>query len=345
MRKYAHLLIILLLSIVTIFALLRLGNIDISLETLARVKGLWLFLGFVAFYVSVVARGLRWQHILHAMGWRVGSIYAQTLLTAGLFISSVLPARAGDVGRVAMLKQDYKIPVSQGAASIAAERALDVFSVLILAAIGAIWALRGRIPPEALQLIIGVTILFVLGLVGLLAVPSLEAWLRRLGQIMPAKIRPLYQKALDFGFSLIHSLRDLGRKPFALMLIVAESFITWLLDAVIVHFVLLSLNITVPFSVSLASSMLGVLATIVPLMPGALGQYEAGMIGLLTLAGVPPAESTLAALLVRFISLWSFIPISGFITYIFGFSRALSLKGVNPDEKPSVAPSPTPLES
>jgi uncharacterized protein (TIRG00374 family) len=162
---------------------------------------------------------------------------------------------------------------------------------------------------------------------------------------MPAKIRPLYQKALDFGFSLIYSLRNLGKKPFALMLIVAESFITWLLDAVIVHFVLLSLNITVPFSVSLASSMLGVLATIVPLMPGALGQYEAGMIGLLTLAGVPPAESTLAALLVRFISLWSFIPISGLITYIFGFSRALSLKGVNPDEKPSVAPSPSPLES
>ena len=127
MKKYAHLLIILLLSIATIFGLLRLGNIDISLETLARVKGLWLFLGFVAFYASVVARGLRWQRILHIMGWRVGSIYAQTLLTAGLFISSVLPARAGDVGRVAMLKQDYKIPVSQGAASIAAEYGRNPF--------------------------------------------------------------------------------------------------------------------------------------------------------------------------------------------------------------------------
>jgi uncharacterized protein (TIRG00374 family) len=344
MRKYAHLLIILLLSIVTIFGLLRLGNIDISLETLARVKSLWLFLGFMAFYASVVARGGRWQHILQTMGWRVGAIYAQTLLIAGLFISSVLPARAGDVGRVAMLRQDYKIPVSQGVASIAAERALDVFSVLILAAIGVIWALRGRIPAEALQLIIGVTILFVLGLAVLLAVPSLEAWLRRpdpLWLIMPPKIRPFYQKALDFGFSLIHSLRDLGKKPFALVLIVGESFVIWLLDAVIVHFVLLSVNISVPFSVSLASSMLGVLATIVPLMPGALGQYEAGMIGLLALAGVPPAESTLAALLVRFISLWSFIPISGLITYIFGFSRALSLKGLDSEEKPSTTPSPT----
>ncbi|MFN8453298.1 MAG: hypothetical protein U0401_01275 [Anaerolineae bacterium] len=37
MKKYAHLLIISVLSLVTIFGLLRLGNIDISSETLRRV--------------------------------------------------------------------------------------------------------------------------------------------------------------------------------------------------------------------------------------------------------------------------------------------------------------------
>jgi uncharacterized membrane protein YbhN (UPF0104 family) len=334
MRKYAHLLIIFVLSIVTIVGLLQLGKIDLSLETLARVNGLWLFWGFVVFYSSIVARGLRWQHILHVMGWRVDSIYAQTLLTAGLFISSVLPARAGDVGRVAMLKQDYKVPVSQGVASIAVERALDVFSVLILTAIGVIWALPGHVPSEALHLIIGVTLFFGLGLVSLLAVPSLEGWLRQprpFWPIIPAKIRPIYQKAVEFGFLLIHAVRALGQKPIALILIIGESFIIWLLDAMIVHFVLLSVGVNVLFSVSLASSMLGVLATIVPLMPGALGQYEAGMMGLLALVGVPPADTTLAALLVRFISLWSFIPVSGLITYIFGFSRALSLKGTPPE--------------
>jgi uncharacterized protein (TIRG00374 family) len=240
-----------------------------------------------------------------------------------------------------MLKQDYKVPFSQGVASIAVERAMDIFAVLILTAIGSIWALRGHLPPEALQLMVGVTILFGLGLVSLLAIPSLEGWLRQprlLWSIMPAKIRPFYQKAVEFGFSLIHGVRDQGKQPFALILIIFESFIIWLLDAVIVHFVLLSLNIKVPFSISLASSMLGVLATIVPLMPGALGQYEAGMISLLVLVGISPADSTLAALLVRFISLWSFIPISGLITYIFGFSWALSLNG-----KPLEAAEPRPI--
>lgn len=328
MKKYAHLFIILVLSLITIFGLLRLGNIEFNLETLRRVNGFWLFLGFATFYASIVARGLRWQHILRTMGWQVGFVYSQTLLTAGLFISSILPARAGDIGRVAMLKRDYHIPVSQGIASLAAERALDIFSVLILAIIGAIWTLQDRMPLEASQLMMGTAVLFTVGLVSLLAAPSLESWLRRPGWVWRAvspPLRPIYEKVVAFGFSLVYGVRGLGEKPAALAAIVLESFGIWLCDALIIYCVLFSLGISAPFKVSLVSAMIGVLATIVPLMPGALGQFEAGVIGLLVLLGLPTAESTLTALLIRFISLWSFIPVSGFITYVFGFSRALSL--------------------
>jgi hypothetical protein len=236
-----------------------------------------------------------------------------------------------------MLKQDYKIPVAQGVASIAAERALDVFSVLVLAIVGAGWALQERVPWEWLQLIVGTGVLFILGLVGLLVTPSLEGWLRQPGWVwrtIPPAIRPFYHRVVDFGFALIHAVRNLGQKPVALVLILVESLITWVLDAVIVHVVLLGLGVKVASEVSLVGSMVGVLATIAPIMPGALGQYEAGLIALLTLLGVPTAEASLAALMVRFISLWSFIPVSGLITYVFGFSRALSLntKSLNPSE-------------
>lgn len=328
MKKYTHLFIILALSLVMIFGLLRLGKIEINWETLSQVDGGWLFLGFVTFYISIVARGLRWQHILKLMGWRVGFVYSQTLLTAGLFISAVLPARAGDIGRVAMLKRDYHLPLAQGLASLAAERALDVFSVLVLALIGAILALQDHIPPHASHLIIGTAILFFIGLVALFGLPSLEGWLCRPGwawRMMPPPLRPFYEKIVTFGFSMIQGVRGLGKKPLALLAIVLESFGLWVCDAVIVYCVLRSLGVAASFSVSLVSSMIGVLATIVPLLPGALGQFEAGIIGLLVLLGVPTAVSTLTALLVRFISLWSFIPVGGLITYIFGFSRALSL--------------------
>lgn len=340
MKKYAHVLIISTLSVVTILALLRLGHIDISFDTLARVNGSWFFLAFVTFYLSIIARGLRWQHILKTMGRPVPTLYAQTLLTTGLFISSILPARAGDLGRIAMLKQDHKIPVSQGLASLAAERALDVFAVLILAITGAIWSLHGHVPLEVMELMISSGILFVFGLLGLLAVPSIEGWLRQPGwawRVMPAAVQPFYRKVIDFGFALIHGVRDLGQKPLALAAIVAESFGIWLFDAVIVHMVLFSLGHKVSFGVSLFSAMVGVLATIVPLMPGALGQFEAAVISLLTLLGISTADSSLTALLVRFISLWSFIPVSGLITYLFGFSRALSFNNKQLDAAETVS--------
>jgi uncharacterized protein (TIRG00374 family) len=173
MKKYKRLFLILALSLLMIWVLIKLGNVDLSLATLRRVHWGWYSLVALSYYASIVARGWRWQRILGAMGWPVDFVYATTLLTAGLFLSAVLPARAGDVGRVAMLRQDHQIPVAQGIASIAGERALDVFAILTLALLGAWLALSGRMPPEVIQLIVGVGSLLVIGLIGLLVAPGI----------------------------------------------------------------------------------------------------------------------------------------------------------------------------
>ena len=154
-------------------------------------------------------------------------MYANALLTAGLFLSAVLPARAGDVGRVAMLKRDHNIPISKAIASIAGERALDVFAILTMA-IGAGWvALNGHLPPEALNLMVSVGGLFLLGLVGLLLVPGIEQWLREwlfLKKLLSEKLWDIYQKILNFGFSLVNGVRQLGRSPLAFAEVVGQSF-------------------------------------------------------------------------------------------------------------------------
>ena len=255
-------------------------------------------------------------------------MYASTLLTAGLFLSAILPARAGDVARVVMLKQDYKIPVSQGIASLTSERALDVFAILVLAVIGAWLALSGYMPPEVLQLMVVMAVVFAVGIVGLLVIPGIESWLRELSlfeKTLPDKVWSIYQKVLDFGFSLISGVRILFKKPVALAVVVGQSFFVWLWDALMVYFVLLSLGIVKPFSVSLFTAMISDLVTAVPITPGSLGQFDATMIGLLTLFGLTIAEASMSALLLRVVQLWTFILISGIVTYIFGFSRALDL--------------------
>jgi uncharacterized protein (TIRG00374 family) len=322
-----------------ILALLQLGDLDLSRQTLSRVSPVWYSLAIISFYASIVARGWRWQKILTTMGYRIGFVYTTALLTAGLFLNAILPARAGEIGRVAMLRQDHAIPVSKGLASIASERALDVFAILVMAIVSGWLALAGRLPPEVLNLLTGVTLLLVLALIGLLVVPGLEHRLRDwslLRKILPNKLWLIYQRVLNFGFSLIDGVRLLGRRPVALLIVLAQSFFIWVWDGIVLYFILLSLGIVEPFNLSLFTAMVSALVTAVPLTPGALGQYDATLISLLALFGISVANASLVVLLLRLVQLWTFIPISGIITYIFGFSRVLNL-GPGRTETPVVA--------
>ncbi|RMF02628.1 MAG: TIGR00374 family protein, partial [Chloroflexi bacterium] len=193
---------------------------------------------------------------------------------------------------------------------------------------GAWLALPGKIPPEVLQFLATMGILLVLGVAGLLLIPGAETWLRNFGplkKLLPPKLWAIYQKILDFGFSLIEGVRVLAKNPLTLAVIMAQSFFVWIWDALMVYFILLSLGILEPFSVSLFGSMVGALATAVPLTPGALGQFDAVLIGLLALFGISTADAGLTVLLLRLVQLWTFIPVAGLVTYLFGFSRALNL--------------------
>lgn len=326
LKKYSHVIILGVLSLVTVLALFRLGDIDLSAATLSQVHWGWFAAAVLAYYSGVVVRGWRWRRILGIIGYPIGIIYAQALLIAGMFVSAVVPARAGDVGRVAMLKRDYDIPVSQGVASLAAERALDVFAILILTALGVIWAVQGRVPPEVSTLILISTGLFGVGLVGLVAVPSFEPLLRRLGSWLPERLHSFYEKVLDFGFSLINGVRALASRPMVLSLAIVESLYIWLCDALVIYFALFSVAEFLPLSASLFTGMVSALVAAVPLTPGALGQYDSVVIGLLALFGVGIQSSTMVILITRLINLWTFIPISGVLTYAFGFARLLEVK-------------------
>lgn len=336
MKKYRRLFFLLILSAVIIWGLLRLGNIDLSAETLSQVDWRWLGVGMVIFYSGILVRGLRWQRILKAMGWPLGYLYTQSLLVAGFFLSLILPARLGDVGRVVMLKRDHQLPFAQGIASLAAERALDVFAILVLVITGAVWALQGRVPPEIVQLIIGAAILLGLGLLGLMAIPNLERRLRQPGQLqsrIPAKIWSFYQKGLDFGFNLIHGVRALGRHPLILAIAILESLYIWLCDALIIYFGLLSTGAAASFSASLFTGMVADLATAVPLTPAGLGQFDLLLTWLLTQFDVTTAQASLTVLLVRFVNLWLFLPLGAIITFVFGFSSMLNLTGTETGEE------------
>jgi uncharacterized protein (TIRG00374 family) len=202
---------------------------------------------------------------------------------------------------------------------------------------------------------IGVSLMFLAGLVGLLVFPGIENRLRekaRASRFISPPLRSRYERwrlarVVNFGFTLVHGVRALGQSPLNLALAVTESFYIWLCDALVIHFVLIGVGAALPLSASLVSGMVSGLAAGVPLTPGALGQFDAVLLSMLALFAVGRTQISLTLLLVRLVNLWTFIPISGLVTYAFGFTRAFNLNSQSfvPDEGPGSNSVPTLIES
>jgi hypothetical protein len=317
MKRLTRPLILIVLGFLTILLLLRLGDIDISMATLRQINPAYMLVAIVIHYSGFVMRGWRWQKLLAGLGHRLGYPYTTALLMSGWFVSALVPARLGDVARAYMLRRDHNVAMSQGLASIATERALDILAILTLALVAATWALAGRTPPWIWQTIAGGSIFFGLAAVVLLVTPQLETWFLNL---LPWT---LYQKLARFGFDMLVSIRRLGQNPTLLLTVAGQSLYIWLCDVFLMYFVFLSIGATAPLSVSAFTSMTVDLAAAVPIIPGALGQVEGTALGVLSIFDIGTQQSSLMILLNRFVSFWSFILVSGAITYFFGFSQAL----------------------
>jgi len=313
-----RIIVIIALGLLTVLLLIRLGDIDVGPDILGRIRPGYLLAAIAVHYSGFAVRGDRWRRLLAAMGYRVGFVYALTLLLAGWFISALVPARAGDLVRAGVLNRDREVPFATGLGSIAAERAFDALALVLLTVFVGAWALADRTPGWIWQTALVTAGLFIVAIVGLIAVPHAQGWLIALFRW------PLYRKVINFGFDLLDSVRDLGQHPFTLLVVAVQSLYVWLCDVFLAYLLLHGLAIPLPLPVAAFTALAADLAVTVPITPGAVGQFEAAFVGLLALFAVPASEAGLAVLLNRFISFWTFILFSGLVTYLAGFGRIVT---------------------
>ncbi|OQY46947.1 MAG: hypothetical protein B6242_06305 [Anaerolineaceae bacterium 4572_78] len=284
--KLTRLLIIGFFGLLTVLLLIRLSEIDISWQTLQQINIVYLGIAIVFHYSGFIIRGIRWQKILQGLGYKLNYSYTTALLMTGWFVSALVPARMGDIVRAYMLKRDHKISLAYSLGSIATERALDISAILLLAMYSAMWALANQTPAWVWQSIVAGVIFIIIAIIFILTTPKIEQKLRLLTTWL------LYQKMLTFFFELLASIRQLGQNPILLTYLFLQSIYIWLCDVALMYF-------------------------------GAVGQFEATALGIFALFQVNHQQSSLVILLNRFISFWSFIIVSGFIAYWFGFSQVL----------------------
>ena len=315
--------ILLALGLLTVALLLAVGGGREAVAALGSADWRLVALAALIHYSGFAVRGHRWQLLLRAAGHRLPYRYVTGLLLSGWFISALVPARAGDAARVGLLraplnKTHASVPVASAASTIVLERALDMLAILALAAAFGVGVLRGRLPSWVLvTYAVALTLLVALG-VAVLAAPKLIDALRKISQRKP------WQRALDFGAQVVDSLRSLPRRPSAAALVVAESLYIWLCDALLLWLVVASLGTWLGVANAAFVALTVDVIAAVPVTPGGIGQIEAAYGALLALL---PAQATFsiaaAVLIARAVSYWSFLLISGAVTYVAGFRQAL----------------------
>jgi uncharacterized membrane protein YbhN (UPF0104 family) len=255
-------------------------------------SGLGLLTAAVGLYaIATLLRGWRWHTILRRsqIGHRASDAYALTAV--GYMGNTVLPARGGELLRVALLAPRSTGSHGQILGSIVAERVVDAAALATLFAaitwIGVAGAPVGR-APATLGII--AVLLAVAGAFGYLR-------LRRQGRMERFGLR---MRPFTRATRLL-----LGLSGIALL---AMTVGVWLIEGVILFLVGQSLGVEISLPEAAFLIVLASFFSLVPAAPGYVGTFDAAILFGLAALDVQGGSGVAFALLVRFVL---FVPITG----------------------------------
>ena len=266
----------------------------------------WIVASVLISLSTFAFRALRWVWILEPVG-RVPWWPSYRATSIGFAANTVLPARAGEVLRPAILARERSLPFAALLASIVFERILDALSQLTYLgiALGTGAAAGSVVSSGRLRLAVAVLagIAIAVALFAVLWRDATERFFDAAFRILPEKFRPLAHRVAHTFLDGFASLKT----PRLAALVGVGSLLLWLVINVQVYCVLRAFGLALPFSAAFVTTSAAVLGLVVP-TPGGVGGYHAAVQFALTrVYGVPIATATGVALIAHAVS---FVPIS-----------------------------------
>ena len=279
-------------------ALAAFGYLGLSLwagwrEVLAAVVavGPAVLLGLLALSLaSFLLRFLRWARYLALLDVKVPWRVNLPVYFSG-FALTTSPGRLGEMLRSALLKS-HGVPLPASVAAFFAERASDLLSTLLLAALG-LWGYAPARP------VVGLALGAVVAMLLLVQWTALIAAIDRRAAACPRKwarlVVHLCEVVLHFRRCFSPSALTVGLWLGVLAGFVQGLAFCWLLAA---------LGHPLPLTTAVFIYAFAMLVGGISFMPGGLGSSEAVMIALLALNGLPDATAVSATLICRLATLW-----------------------------------------
>jgi len=261
-----------------------------------RQADLWFLLaGSCAALLWLVIRGFVWRTLLQNK-----ASYRDCFLTVneGYLLNNILPFRLGEIARAFLMSRKAQLDFWQVIPSILIERALDLaiaaglFLCTLPFAIGVTWA-------EQAALVIGIMVIVVLGVIYFMARNREHAlaWVDRMSEHYPLVKKLAGRRVIAFfdGLAILTDgrlfLKALGWEGLNWLVGILQYYL--FLRAFFPHPSLL----WVIFAVGV-----GALGIALPSSPGAIGVYEAALVGALAVFGLEVSATIAFALSMHIIS-------------------------------------------
>ena len=273
--------IILALTFLIFYFIFRKVNFGQTMLLLEQTSWhLWTMATLLIFSCPCIS-GIRWHLILRSMGFRIG-VFRCIFIIVGLWpISTISPARSGDLLKAFCLRKEIKPMVVAG--SVLSERILDLISLSMFSLVGGILL---HIP---LIIYLSVALLVLL----VVAVVFIKFFMTR---YVPPKLR----EKINWLFL---SLQELLHHPAYSLYVVLLTATNWIVSFLMVWIFFRSVDAVVPFGATVTIFPVAILVGLLPFTIAGMGTRDSAMVYLFA-AYATPSQAVAAALLYSFFGYW-----------------------------------------
>ena len=332
------------ISILILFIMLYFVGIDQVIEAL-KVANLYIIaLAIVVQVFTYFLYTLRWQILVRLADMDVSIKKLIPMVLVSLAVNNITPSGRGGgepVRAYLLSKDNEEYSFDETFATVVADRALDTFPFVVLAALTiASMALFMNFELWLLVVMVVSVIAIVAVLICLIYMCINPGFGKRVDGWIIGIVRRFYKKNSEdlenqiheaiFGFQNTMKLLISNKKGLAYTL--SLSFVIWIFEILRVYLVFLAFGANVNIIVVGEVFIVACLVGMIPLLPGGLGAVDGLMIIFYSAAGIPSSISAAATVIERLISFWMTTIIGLVILPYYGASAINKISSASNDE-------------
>jgi hypothetical protein len=278
LKRTIRLAAVILAMIVLLALFLRNSNPGEVMRLIALMDPSWIAVALAVNFIALFTRAERWRTLLQP-GNPPDYYPTYFAVTVGYMSSTVLPVRAGDVVRAALMKRKTGTRFSTGIATVLTERVLDLIAILtmlcwfvISSAHDPSFTVEQRLLLRSFGFFAGALLAamltFVTGII--LATSKIRRFHERLGLLIPHRFRDPWMHFFD---TFTESFRGAAQYPAAFAKVIVLTIITWACLSSQFWFTSLAMSHQLPFLSCFFLTGVSIVGMMIP-TPGGVGGFH-----------------------------------------------------------------------